>query len=113
MIHSLRYPRSSDYGKFVPTQSQPALPIAYHDQYQQVGNTTIGPSFYSLFKNFPGAKYIFQVPLATKDLASSIEWTKAGIESIGIDNILAIEIGNEPNLYNGQFDGQPKLTNET
>lgn len=81
--------------------------------FQDVGGTTIGPSFFSLFKNLPGAKYIFQVPLATNNLTGTVDWTKAGLNGIGVENIQAIQIGNEPDLYDGGHNGQPHLDNQT
>ncbi|KAI0169377.1 glycoside hydrolase family 79 protein [Hypoxylon sp. FL1284] len=115
---------SADYGKYLPGQKEPALPPAERDQYQVVGNTTIGPSYWDLAKNFPDAKYMVEVPLATTNVSEAVAWAQSAVQGIGIDNIHSIQPGNEANLYSDNFRGeggirlgppdyQGKLSNET
>ncbi|KAI4597231.1 hypothetical protein KJ359_004744 [Pestalotiopsis sp. 9143b] len=115
---------SADYGRVEPGQSAPALPRAEQDNYQNIGNTTISPSYWSLANTFPDAQYIIQVPLATTNVSETIAWTQSAVDALGWDKIQAIEIGNEPDLYSGTFTGangvalhppdyQGKLDNET
>ena len=74
-----------------------------------MGGTSIGPSYFPLSHNFPDALYILQVPLALANVSEAVAWTRAGISGIGLDRIVSIEIGNEPDLYNGKPRVQPKL----
>ncbi|KAI1338313.1 glycoside hydrolase family 79 protein [Xylariaceae sp. FL0016] len=115
---------SADYGKYLPGQTEAALPVAEQDNYQDVGHTTIGPSYWQLTKNFPDAVYMVQVPLATTNISEPIAWTQAAVDVIGLDQIHSIQPGNEPDLYSDTFTGedgielnppdyQGTLTNET
>lgn len=115
---------SNDYGTYLPGQIEPALPVSEQDNYQNVGGTTIGPSYWPLTANFPGAKYMVQVPLATANVSESVAWAQAAVAGIGLDQIHSIQIGNEPDLYredytgaDGKFLGPPDyqgtLSNET
>ncbi|KAK5164063.1 uncharacterized protein LTR77_010154 [Saxophila tyrrhenica] len=114
---------SPDYGRFIPSQEEPALPVAEVYNYQDIGGTSIGPSYWDLTDLVPDAVYVIQVPLAVTNVSESVLWAKTAIESIGIDRIQALEVGNEPDLYadNGPVGtrglGPPyyqgTLTNET
>ncbi|KAI1490479.1 hypothetical protein F5X96DRAFT_546412 [Biscogniauxia mediterranea] len=97
---------SADYGKYLPGQQEPALPVAEQDNYQDVGHTTIGPSFWPLTKNFPNATYMIQVPMATTNISETIAWTQSAVDAIGIDSIHSIQPGNEANLYTDTFTGE-------
>ncbi|TPX17050.1 uncharacterized protein E0L32_012307 [Thyridium curvatum] len=90
---------SADYAHYIPTQKTPVLPKAEVYNYQDVGNTTIGSSYWKLTESFPEAKWIIQLPLANPNLTESIEWARTAINTIGEDKIYAIEPGNEPDLY--------------
>ncbi|KAF4121390.1 hypothetical protein GMORB2_1797 [Geosmithia morbida] len=96
---------SPDYGHYLPGQEQPALPIAEQDNYQDIGGTTIGPAFWDITRQFPGAKYMVQVPLATTNVSETIAWAKSAVEGIGLDKIHSIQLGNEPDLYSDTFHG--------
>lgn len=115
---------SADYGRYLPGQEEAALPVAEQSNYQNIGGTTIGPSFWKLCDSFTDAEYIIQVPMATTNVSETIAWTQSAVDAIGWDRIQAIEIGNEPDLYSNSFTGasgmklQPPdylgtLTNET
>lgn len=115
---------SADYGRYEPGQVAYALPKAEQNNYQNIGNTTIGPSYWDLAKSFPDAQYIIQVPLATTNVSESVAWARSAVDTIGWDKIQAIEIGNEPDLYSNTFTGvdglalqppeyQGSLNNET
>ncbi|KAI0893678.1 glycoside hydrolase family 79 protein [Annulohypoxylon nitens] len=97
---------SPDYGRYLPGQEEPALPPAEQDNYQNVGYTTIGPSYWKLTQNFPGAKYMVQVPLATTNISETIAWAQSAVAGIGIDNIHSIQPGNEANLYSDTYTGE-------
>ncbi|KAI1455813.1 glycoside hydrolase family 79 protein [Annulohypoxylon moriforme] len=97
---------SPDYGRFLPGQEEPALPVAEQDNYQNIGYTTIGPSYWNLTQNFPGAKYMVQVPLATTNISETIAWAQSAVEGVGLDNIHSIQPGNEANLYSDDFTGE-------
>ncbi|KAI1383900.1 glycoside hydrolase family 79 protein [Hypoxylon trugodes] len=115
---------SPDYGRYLPGQKEPALPVAEQDNYQNIGFTTIGPSYWDLTHNFPNAKYMVQIPLATTNVSETIAWAQSAVKGIGINNIHSIQPGNEANLYADNFKGeggvelnppeyQGTLTNET
>lgn len=94
-----------DYGRYLPGQKQPALPVAEQDEYQNIGGTTIGPSFWTTAKNFPEAKFMVQVPLATTNVSETIAWATSAVEGIGMEQIHSIQVGNEPDLYSDNFKG--------
>lgn len=114
---------SADYGTYMVNQTTPALPLATDNTNYDVGNTTIGPSFWALTSRFPGAEYMIQVPLATTDVNETILWTQTAVENINSDQIHSIEIGNEPDWYSSTYQGtestlgpprwQSTFTNET
>ena len=62
---------------------------------------TFGPSYFDVFKYFPDARYIFDIPFAYENLSSSLIIAEAAYTAIGPENILALELGNEVNLYPG------------
>ncbi|GAW11432.1 hypothetical protein ANO14919_007780 [Xylariales sp. No.14919] len=96
---------SPDYGKYLPGQTEPALPVAEQDNYQDIGHTTIGPSYWNYTKNFPNAVYIIQVPLATRNISEPIAWVQSALDTIDEDQIFSIQPGNEPDLYTNTFTG--------
>ncbi|KAJ9141813.1 Beta-glucuronidase [Pleurostoma richardsiae] len=108
---------SADYARLLPGQETPALPRAEVNNLQDVGGTTIGPSFWDLCDSFPDAKYIIQTPLAITNISETVAWAKSVVEHIGIDKIQSFEPGNEPDLYPTAGLGPPtfqgKFTNAT
>ncbi|KAJ2992918.1 hypothetical protein NUW58_g2007 [Xylaria curta] len=96
---------SPDYGRYLPGQTQPALPVAEQDNYQDIGHTTIGPAYWNLTKNFPNAVYIIQVPLATTNISEPVAWAQSAVDIIGLDKIFSIQPGNEGDLYTNTFTG--------
>ncbi|KAI1079018.1 glycoside hydrolase family 79 protein [Whalleya microplaca] len=97
---------STDYAKYQPGQKKPALPVDEQDKYQNIGFETIGPSYWELAHNFPDAKYMVQVPLATTNVSETIAWTESAVKGIGLANIYTIQPGNEPDLYANNFKGK-------
>ncbi|KAI0402852.1 hypothetical protein F4802DRAFT_599663 [Xylaria palmicola] len=115
---------SPDYGKYLPGQTEPALPVAEQNNYQDIGHTTIGPSYWRLTANFPGAAYVVQVPLATTNISEAVAWARSAVDIVGVDRIFALQPGNEADLYSDTFAGaggiplhppgyQGRLDNET
>ncbi|KAI1419866.1 hypothetical protein F5Y12DRAFT_720217 [Xylaria sp. FL1777] len=96
---------SPDYGKYLPGQTETALPVAEQNNYQDIGHTTIGPSYWTLAKNFPDAVYIVQVPMATTNISEPIAWVQSALDTIAEDQIFSIQPGNEPDLYSNTFTG--------
>ncbi|TRX91398.1 hypothetical protein FHL15_007622 [Xylaria flabelliformis] len=96
---------SPDYGKYLPGQAEPALPVAEQDNYQDIGHTTIGPFYWHLTKNFPDAVYIIQVPLATTNISEPVAWAQPAVDIVGLDKIFSIQPGNEADLYTNTFTG--------
>lgn len=97
---------SPDYGRYLPGQQQPALPVSEQDNYQDIGGTTIGPSYWPIAKLFPEATYMVQVPLATANISESVAWAVSAVNGIGIEQIHSIQPGNEPDLYSNTFTGE-------
>lgn len=115
---------SADYAKYVANQTAPALPLATDGINYDVGNTTIGPSFWALTSRFSDAEYMVQVPLATTDVNETILWVQTAVDNINSDQIHSIEVGNEPDWYSSNYQGtdddtlgppqwQGTFTNET
>lgn len=98
---------SADYAYYIENQTEPALPRAEVYNYQDIGGTTIGPSYWELCKNFPDALYIIQTPMAIADVSEGVLWAQTVVESIGIDKIHSFEPGNEADLYPATNLGPP------
>ncbi|KAI0426042.1 hypothetical protein F5Y09DRAFT_346081 [Xylaria sp. FL1042] len=96
---------SPDYGRYLPGQTETSLPVAEQNNYQDIGHTTIGPSYWDLTKNFPEAVYIVQVPMATTNISEPIAWAQSALATIPPDQIFSIQPGNEPDLYTNTFTG--------
>lgn len=62
-------------------------------------NITLGPSWFEGFRNFPGVEWVYQVPLVYLNQTNSIEGLKMAVSTIGAEDLFALEIGNEPDLY--------------
>lgn len=90
---------SADYAYYNASQTAPALPRAEVYNYQDLGGTTIGPSYWELCKNFANAKYIIQTPMAITDISETVLWATTVVDAIGLDAIYAFEPGNEADLY--------------
>lgn len=90
---------SADYAHYLPNQKDAALPRAEVDNFQDVGNTTIGPSYWTLTKNFPRAKFIVQLPMAIANVDEAVTWARTSTAAIGMDRIHSFEVGNEADLY--------------
>ena len=96
---------SGDSGRYVPSQAAAVAIPASQSGANVPSGLTIGPSYFESFQTFGNnsVQWVYMVPLAELDLANSVEETKVAVQSIGIDNIYAIEIGNEPDLYVSQM----------
>jgi hypothetical protein len=90
---------SADYAYYLEDLTTPAEPRAEVDNYQDIGGTRIGPSYWDLCLNFPDALYIIQTPMAITDMNETVRWAASAVEHIGIDMIHSFEPGNEPDLY--------------
>ena len=67
-----------------------------------LANITVGPTWMEGFTHIKNVSYVLEVPLARNQLNKTIAFTKAAVQSIGKNNLEAVEIGNEPDLYVGQ-----------
>ena len=90
---------SADYARQIDSQSIPALPEDEVYLYQDVGGTSIGPSYWDLTHIIPKSVYIVQLPLASTNVSETVLWATTAAERVGIDRIQAFEPGNEPDLY--------------
>ncbi|KAI0015240.1 hypothetical protein F4780DRAFT_764684 [Xylariomycetidae sp. FL0641] len=64
-----------------------------------------GKPFFEAFSAMPEAKYVIQVGLSVKNITGAVSFTKECIEKIGMDQLYAIEIGNEPGWYKPRWRG--------
>ncbi|KAI1271978.1 hypothetical protein F5Y07DRAFT_381164 [Xylaria sp. FL0933] len=93
---------SGDHGRYDASQKNATNYPAtkYGPQTKISGNRlVIGPSFFKAFKNWPGAKFELMVPFYNITFSHSVEWARTGVNQIGIDNLYALELGNEPTFY--------------
>lgn len=60
---------------------------------------TLGAPWFDGFARLNNTKFILHVPLARKNTTNAVAFTRKCIDSMGVENLLAIQIGNEPNLY--------------
>ena len=92
---------SGDQFVYNATQ-QPAIQRDNPNDHNLTANVTVGPTWMEGFTYHDDMRYILQVPLARNQLNKTVAFTKAAVQAIGVDNLEAIEIGNEPDLYVGQ-----------
>lgn len=97
---------TADYGKYVANQTDAAMPSALVAD--DIGNTTIGPSYWELPSRIPEAAFVIQVPLATTDIDETILWTKSAVSIMNTDQIYSIEVGNEPDWYAAEYRGSSR-----
>ncbi|KAI0864735.1 hypothetical protein F4860DRAFT_463304 [Xylaria cubensis] len=93
---------SGDHGRYDASQKNATNYPAtkYGPQTKISGNRlVIGPSFFKAFNNWPGAKFELMVPFYNTTFSQSVEWARAGVNQIGIDNLYSLELGNEPTFY--------------
>ncbi|KAI1176574.1 hypothetical protein F4777DRAFT_545938 [Nemania sp. FL0916] len=93
---------SGDHGRYDASQNNATNYPAteYKPQTNISGNRLVlGPSFFKAFKNWPGAKFELMVPFYNTTFSHSLEWAQVGIDQIGIENLYALELGNEPTFY--------------
>jgi hypothetical protein len=64
---------------------------------------SLGLPWLDSFGNFPQTKWTIQVPLRRFDPPNALEFLKACIKSMEIDNLDAIEIGNEVDTYGKDY----------
>ena len=99
-----------DNGVYEPNQTvHVALPSGEAPT-QLPWDMKVGPSYFDSMKALPDNKYILGLPLAKNPKNSTISFTQEGIKRIGMDNIYAFELGNEPDHYgdSGQTQTRPK-----
>ncbi|KAK2589849.1 hypothetical protein QQS21_012471 [Conoideocrella luteorostrata] len=90
-------PFASDYSKYDGNQKEPVTPPQNGAGIGQ--KFTWGPTFFEGFKNFPGTRFVYDIPFAKLNRSNSLAQAKEALHSIGMENLEALEIGNEPDLY--------------
>ncbi|KAK7471206.1 hypothetical protein VKT23_002615 [Stygiomarasmius scandens] len=93
---------SMDNSKFDPTQTNQATKNTTDSSKNRLHTKiTIGAPWIESFKHWDNVLYTLQVPLARKNLSNAIEFARACIDAMPnhVQDLEAIEIGNEPNLY--------------
>ena len=96
----------SDVTQYEPGQTVPVTPYAdYNYAIGQGPNVRfIGPKFFNIVKNNLAAlnpSYIAQLPTKIKNVTENIDWTQQYQNALGLDNIDAFELGNEPGFWGG------------
>ena len=86
-----------DYSNYNPDQEAPITPPQSGAGIGQ--KFVFGPTFYEGFKNWPGTRWIYDVPFAKLNHTLSLDQAKAAVDSIGLQNLEALELGNEVDLY--------------
>lgn len=61
----------------------------------------LGPEFYQGFKNWGDTLWVYDIPFAAANKTDSIDQAKQALSNIG-DNLFALELGNEVDLYVNQ-----------
>ncbi|OAQ85232.1 glycoside hydrolase family 79 protein [Purpureocillium lilacinum] len=88
---------NTDYSNFNPDQ---ALPVTPPQQGAGIGQKFVfGPVFYEGFRNWPGTRWVYDVPFAKSNKTNSQYEARAAVDNIGLENLEALEIGNEVDLY--------------
>lgn len=65
----------------------------------------LGPSYFDGFKYFNDFGLTFQAPLGpVLNISNTAIYVSRAYEQVNKDNLVAVAIGNEPNLYPGQYN---------
>ncbi|KAK7471205.1 hypothetical protein VKT23_002614 [Stygiomarasmius scandens] len=93
---------TTDHSKFDPAQTNQATKNTTTENGLRT-NITFGTPWVEGFKHWDNVLYTLQVPFARKNLSNAIELVRACINAMPnqVQDLEAIEIGNEPNLYPG------------
>ena len=69
---------------------------------RDINFTTVGTSYFGLPKNFESLnpKFVWGVPQVQVNISESVAWAKAIYANTPNKMIDAIEVGNEPDLFN-------------
>lgn len=68
-----------------------------------------GKPFADALSNVPNVRYIIEVPLPNSTISNTVSFVNAMTQHAGVEKLEAVEVGNEPNLYTGQyFRGHPR-----
>ncbi|KAL1602679.1 hypothetical protein SLS60_006097 [Paraconiothyrium brasiliense] len=90
---------SLDDSQYNPSQPDPIKIPPGEENAGIPNNMTFGPSYFDAFATIPNAKYVVDIPMKKNKLANSKAFAKAAYNKIGADNIVGLEIGNEPDNY--------------
>ena len=98
----LSLPLSPNYNSDTVLWNQTLVrPVSPAPGTTETGNLEIGLAFWPLTQLLSptNALWVPQISYTDTDYTHANEAAQSLVESIGLDNIGAIEIGNEPNLY--------------
>jgi len=87
--------------------------VPAHEQNKSIpGSLTLGPGYFDAFKNYAGAQYIVDIPMSNKatDVDTSVAIAQSAWETVGSENILMLELGNEPNSYGNSYGASQYAT---
>ncbi|KAI1367847.1 hypothetical protein F5Y08DRAFT_348232 [Xylaria arbuscula] len=93
---------SGDHGRYDPSHEKATnFPATKYGPKTKISGDrlVLGPSYFQAFKNWPGAKFELMVPFYNTTFSRTIAWAQKGVEQIGINNLYALELGNEPTFY--------------
>lgn len=93
---------SGDKGYYNASQQEPAMPDGRFSPPQWTEPwLSIGPSFFKAYTCLPGCRFVIMLPMSQDNITNTLEWAEQVFATVPLNAIEAIEIGNEPNLYNG------------
>ena len=93
---------SGDHGRYDPSQKNATnFPATKYGPKTKISGDrlVLGPSYFQAFKNWPGAKFELMLPFYNITFSRTVASAQKGVEQIGIDNLYALELGNEPTFY--------------
>ena len=90
---------SGDHATLQKNLSEPTEPEISPTERPAFNDLIVGDSFFGSFQNIPNAQYIVNIPLGKRDDANAMAFAKSYWNTVGTNNMQAIQVGNEPDLY--------------
>lgn len=96
---------SGDRVLFDPNQDEVKVCIAGDCPIGSSATYILGPSYFDGFKGFQDFGFTFQAPLGPQlNISNTLLYVSQAYKNVGKDRLVAIAIGNEPDLYPGQYN---------
>lgn len=96
---------SGDRFEFDPNQEEIKVCIDGDCPVGSSASYILGPSYFDAFAAFSDQKFSFQARQAPElNLTATLAYVQRAFEVLGVERTAAIALGNEPDLYPGQYD---------